>query len=88
MGWVHPDSFRIMEVLESGSIPVLKNYNNLDYFSKVWGESPLPTVDDWGQLKELSDMDNESYKTMYHKVIQWYDNFKLELSEKIKNIVL
>jgi hypothetical protein len=54
----------------------------------VWGESPLPTVDDWGQLNKLSDMDNESYEKMYREVIQWYDKFKLELSEKIKNIVL
>jgi hypothetical protein len=88
MGWVHPDSFRIMEVLESGSIPVLKTYNNLEYFTKVWGDSPLPTVDQWDELSKLSNMDNENYKKMYQEVIQWYDGFKLELSKKIKNIVL
>ncbi len=88
MGFVHPDSFRIMEVLESGSIPVLKTYDNLDYFTKVWGESPLPKVDSWDELVELSKMNDENYKKMYYEIVQWYDKFKIELSEKIKNITL
>lgn len=88
MGWVHPDSFRIMEVLESGSIPVLKTYNNLNYFTKLWGESPLPKVDSWDELVELSKIDDENYKNMYYEIVQWYNKFKIELSEKIKNITL
>lgn len=88
MGWSHPDSFRIMEVLESGSIPILKTYENLDYFTKVWGKCPLPKVDSWDELNDLHDMDNETYKKLYSEVVEWYDKFKLDLSEKIKKLVM
>ena len=87
MGWTHPDSFRIMEVLESGSIPVLKAYPNLEYFTKVWGESPLPTVDSWGQLDALALLDSERYCELYSNVMRWYDLFKTDLADKIRTIV-
>ena len=87
MGWSHPDSFRIMEVLESGSIPVLKTYQNLEYFTKVWGDSPLPTVDAWVKLDELAQIESERYDELYSSVMRWYDRFKTDLAEKIRTIV-
>lgn len=85
MGWVHPDSFRLMECLESGSIPILKNYNNLEYFTKVWGDSPIPVVNSWGEIVEYYNMDTDNYNQLYNKVFNWYSEFKIRLTSKIKN---
>lgn len=83
MGWVHPDSFRLMESLECGSIPVLKNYNNLTYFTEVWGKSPIPVVNSWHELSDLAKLSDEEYKTLYNEVFDWYKEFKIKLSNNI-----
>jgi hypothetical protein len=85
MGWVHPDSFRLMECLESGAIPILKNYNNLEYFSKVWGDSPLPIVNSWNEIATYYKMNEEDYNQLSNSVFNWYEEFKHKLSLKIKN---
>jgi hypothetical protein len=85
MGWVHPDSFRLMECLESGSIPILKNYNNLEYFTKIWGESPIPVINSWDEIVNYSNMENNKYNELYKDVFDWYSTFKSNLSTKIKN---
>jgi len=87
MGWIHPDSFRIMECLESGSIPILKNYNNLEYFNKVWGDSPLPIVNSWNEIKKYYMMDDEKYYQLQNELIKWYFTFKIKLSNNIYNII-
>jgi hypothetical protein len=85
MGWVHPDSFRLMECLESGSIPILKNYNNLEYFTKVWGDSPLPVVNSWDEIIDYYNMDNDKYNELYKTVFNWYLIFKENLNLKIRD---
>jgi hypothetical protein len=85
MGWVHPDSFRLMESLESGSIPILKNYNNLEYFTKVWGESPIPVVNSWDEIKIYHNMNTDDYNELHSKVFNWYSEFKSQLTLTVKN---
>jgi len=85
MGWVHPDSFRLMESLESGSIPILKNYNNLEYFTKVWGNSPLPVVNSWDEITNYYKMNEEDYVKLHTNVFNWYKEFKIQINQKIKN---
>lgn len=85
MGWVNPDSYRIMEALESGSIPILKNYNNLEYFKNVWGITPLPVVNNWDELEFFKNMSDEEYDMMYNTVHFWYKTFKNILSKKIED---
>jgi hypothetical protein len=74
-----------MECLESGSIPILKNYNNLEYFTKVWGDSPIPVVNSWNEIVKYYNMDNNQYNELHNNVINWYSTFKSSLALKIKN---
>jgi hypothetical protein len=74
-----------MECLESGSIPILKNYNNLEYFTKVWGESPIPVVNSWEEIKIYYNMNIDEYNELHNKVTNWYNEFKIQLTSKIKN---
>jgi hypothetical protein len=74
-----------MECLESGSIPILKNYNNLEYFTKIWGDSPIPVVNSWNEIVKYYNMDNNQYSELYNNVFNWYSTFKSDLVSKIKN---
>jgi hypothetical protein len=85
MGWSHPDSFRIMECLESNSIPILKNYNNLDYFTKVWGDSPIPKINSWNEIFEFYKMSDDKYNELFNEVFSWYSKFRNNLNLNIKN---
>lgn len=88
MGWVNPDSYRIMECLEAGSIPVLKQYNNLEYFKNIWGYTPIPVVNNWEELDKLNSVNEEEYELLQDTVIAWYSKFKNLLSKKIEEQVL
>jgi hypothetical protein len=67
------------------SIPILKNYNNLEYFTKVWGDSPIPVVNSWNEIVKYYNMDNNQYNELHNNVINWYSTFKSSLALKIKN---
>lgn len=83
MGWEHFDSYRIWECLESKSIPILKRYNNLNYFEKNWEKSPLPVIDSWEQISMFENLSDEDYGILFEKVHQWFDEFKLSLSKRV-----
>ena len=86
-GWVHPDSFRIMETLEWGAVPVLRKYDNYDYFDKVWGNAPIIKVENWQQLDSYASLSTEEYNDIAINVKEWYADFKRSLNQKIKDIV-
>lgn len=89
MGWVNPDSYRIMETLESNSIPILKTYDNLNYFTKIWGYTPIPTLNNWNDLENILRMEEDEYDLLHNTIHSWYENFKIFLSNKIeKKIIL
>jgi len=85
MGNVHPDSFRICEALEWGSIPVVRTVNGTDYFTNVFGNHPLKVVNNWAELPEVINGNN--YCAERKHVHTWYQNFKAELQTKIKDII-
>lgn len=89
MGYEHPDSFRIMEALESGSIPIIMNYNNFDYFDNVWdSNSPIPRINNWDEIINYKNMTKIEYNTLYHKVFDWYRSYKVTLQNKLLNTIL
>jgi hypothetical protein len=85
MGNVNIDTFRICEVLESGSIPIIKIYNGYNYFERIFGENPIPTVNDWSEVIDVYNkiMSNPNYEIK--KINEWYANFKKELRNIIKD---
>lgn len=85
MGWVHPDSFRIMESLESGSVPILKIYNNVDTYVHTLGKNPLPLVNEWHEIESL--ISTVDYCKLQIEVSNWYLKFKKDLSERIYEII-
>jgi hypothetical protein len=86
MGWSHIDSFRIMESLEWGAIPVLKKYDKDNFYEKTFGTNPIPLVNNWNEIEDL--IESDSYCDMSKKINDWYHQFKLELSNKIYKLII
>lgn len=85
MGWQHIDSFRIMEALEWGCVPVLKNYQGKNIYLQTLGENPIPIIENWSELKNL--FDSPDYCVLKEEVLTWYSSFKETLSNKIYEII-
>jgi hypothetical protein len=53
MGWINLDSFRVYEALEAGCIPIVERRPGLDYFTRLLGRHPMPSVVDWAEAPAL-----------------------------------
>lgn len=85
MGNVHPDSFRVCEALEWGSIPVIRTVDGEDYFRNVFGDHPFKVVNSWNELGRVVKSDD--YCAEREHVHAWYLDFKTNLQNKIKDII-
>jgi len=85
MGWSHVDSFRIMEALEWGAIPVIKNCDR-EYFDSIYPENPFLKVDDWAEMKLFLENDLTNRRTCIKNTFNYYTWFinKLKISVKTK----
>ena len=89
-GFRNPDTFRIMEVLESGCIPVVKKMYRFDYFKLIFGDHPFIVLNKWKSIGEtiLKYQSNpEILEKKQQEVWDWYAKFKMELSLDAKNLL-
>ena len=89
-GYVNPDTFRIMESLESGCIPIVLKFRSLDYYQNIFGDHPFIIVNDWTEAK--SKMKNllgnpELLINTQKQINQWYINYKENLTNDIYKIL-
>lgn len=89
MGNVHVDSFRITESLESGSIPIIKLYDNKDYFQKIYPNHPFPKVKTWTELDTIIEnySDDKKYLELHEIITTYYDTFKKNINNSIIEII-
>jgi hypothetical protein len=88
MGWCNPDSLRFFEALEWGAIPIIKKYNGIDYFKYIFGEHPIPIVNDWNEIPDLiNKLDNNKLDELIIKINTWYKNEMKIVSENVANII-
>jgi hypothetical protein len=52
-GWSNLETFRVYEALEAGCIPIVENRPGFDYFTRLLGPHPMPTVATWGDAATL-----------------------------------
>lgn len=88
MGWCNPDSLRIFEALEWGCIPIIKKYDGIDYFKYIFGEHPLPLINDWSEITELiNKLTHENLDDLILSINSWYINLMDSMSVNVANIV-
>ena len=87
----NPDSYRLMEALEWGCIPVTLTFlGGEDYFRYIYGDHPFIVAQSWQdaceQVKELLQNPDELLRRQ-HAAMQWYQTFKADLAEDVSQIL-
>lgn len=73
-----PESFRVMEALACGAIPVTVAFRGLDWCRLVYGEHPFIVGKDWQQARRevASLLDSPSrLAALHNEVSNWFDAF-------------
>ena len=86
-GFFHPESYRIYEALQCGTIPIVESVYN--YFDNIYPKSPFIKINKWKEAKEI--IDNWSYDQILNKrkeCVNWWNQYLLDhknfVREKIK----
>jgi len=83
-GWINPDSFRVCEALEAGSIPIV---DSTSYFQNLSG-GPVPfiTISKWKDVeKAIADAGNVD--ELQDKCRQWWELQKFKANNTFKACV-
>lgn len=89
-GSLSPDTWRIMEALEAGAIPVSVKMKGLDYFRYVFGNHPFIVADNWEHAAESVQtllIDPPRLRAAHETVQEWYVNFTARLSADLINLL-
>ena len=90
MGNINPDSFRIMEALENGCIPVLKTFYGYDIAKYTFGDHPFIVGNSWAdcarRVRQLA-RNPDQYRARAAATERWYRQFKETLADDIAHIV-
>ena len=89
-GIVNPDTFRILEVLEQGCIPIVKKFVFVDYYKYIYGKHPFIVVNNWNEASEIINKylsDPIALNKKFDEVREWYLNYKINLREDIQILI-
>lgn len=90
-GNAHFDTFRIMEALQAGAIPVVTKFLGRDFARYTFGDHPFLVAENWTEaaekLRGLSD-DPTRLQEYQARVQAWYQNYLHSLQEKIRRILV
>lgn len=87
---MNPDTFRVMEALESGSIPVVTTFYGVDYFRYTYGDHPFVVAQSWDQAaRECGRLLREpvELESKLNEVSEWYAHFVSELQHDVEKLV-
>lgn len=83
IGWSHPDSFRIMESLEHGAIPVIQE-SFKSYFEKLYPMNPFLFVNNWDELNSFIQKLRPKMDVCLTNTFHWYSNYIQTLKNSVK----
>ena len=87
MGNTSPETLRLFECLEWGCIPLVKTYNGVDYYKKIFGEHPIPLVSNWNEIPQLIEgMSTDDIDNLILQVNDWYMNMMNQMSENVASV--
>ena len=83
-GFVHPETYRIYEALECGSIPIVENAYK--YYERLFPKNPFLKIDKWKDAREIiKGYASSQIKTKREECIKWWSDYKNELQESIRD---
>jgi hypothetical protein len=82
-GAVTPDTFRVYEALEVGSIPILDD-DGTGYWDKIFGKDhPLPVMRNWSNLEKSMDHLLNVWELAYLPIRDWWSGYKKEVHDNL-----
>jgi hypothetical protein len=86
MGNANIESYRVYEALEAGAIPIVERRLTLDYYHRLLGDHPLPTVRSWREAREL--IDNLARRPgdanlLQERCVTWWARYKAQYSVQV-----
>jgi hypothetical protein len=87
----HPDTFRIMEALQSGAIPVMVRFLGRDYAKYTFGNHPFVVTKTWQEAAEILRHFHDNPDLLAHKrkvVNDWYASYREQLLHYFRRIVI
>lgn len=82
-GFYHPETYRIFEILENNSIPIIQDSNLI--YDKILPNNNLIKINFWSDFLKIEKTLN--YEDLLKTNINWYSNYKKELKLQIKKII-
>ena len=76
-GFFHPESYRIYEALQCGTIPIVESVYN--YFDKTYPNNPFIKIKKWNEAKAI--IDNWTHDKILHKrkeCFDWWNQYLLD----------
>ena len=89
-GNVSPDTNRVMEALQAGSIPIVPRFYGIDYYRLLFGPHPFIVVRSWKEaagVVKLLVADSDALLDRHKRVSDWYDQFLQDLRHDIEALV-
>ena len=86
MGNVNLECYRLYEALDAGAIPIVEKRQFLDYFTKLFGDHPLPTVRNWRQARGLVRGyidDPVRLNELQQQCHDWWTSYQRQLVDRI-----
>ena len=85
-GYLHPESYRLYEALESGCVPIIENPHN--FYNNFLPKNPLIKINIWKEspeiIKKLFNNKNK-LKEKSDEINFWWKNYKKNLQNQFKS---
>ena len=91
LGFMSPDSFRVMEALERRAIPVVVEFHGIDYFNFTFGDHPFIVAKNWEDAANMCRNLLENPKNLSAKLEQveaWYQSYLMALQLDVAELLL
>ena len=87
-GYVHPETYRLYESLECGSIPIIENPYN--FFNNFLPNNHFYSISIWLESKDIIEKirnDKTKLKELSTKNLSWWNEYKTQLKNKISKVI-
>ena len=85
-GYLHPESYRLYEALESGCVPIIENPHN--FYNNFLPKNPLIKINLWKESSEIIKKlfnDKNKLKEKSDEINLWWKNYKKNLQNQFKS---
>ena len=86
-GFYHPETYRLYEALQCGCIPIVED--TYKYYERLFPNNPFIKVEKWVDAKPiLKSWGKDQIKKKQEECNNWWNNYKNDLQELLKNKVI